>query len=288
MTKKNTGIPYEQLTKRVFETLLKQDAVKNLVVEHDKSIVGKTGTHQIDVYWEFTAAGVKHITIVQCKDWTQPVKQAEVLLLRSILDDIPGQPRGVIVTRTGFQSGAKEIAAAHGIVLYELREPVGADWTGRIRKIVLKLHVFSPSITNTQPTLDAEWANAERERRGIVPGERIHFQIAGSSDTVFLFDEHGAQRESWGEISVSLVPKEATPRKRFERRFEEPRFIATGDPRLPFARVSALSSEIEVTEVVETLTIEADELVTVILKNILTGEIEVFDQDLVPLRDPST
>lgn len=287
MTTKNTGIPYEQLTKRIFETLLTQDAVKNLVVEHDKRIVGKTGTHQIDVYWEFTAGGVKHITIVQCKDWAQPVKQAEVLLLRSILDDIPGQPRGVIVTRTGFQAGAKEVATANGILLYELREPVDADWSDRIRKVVLKVHLFVPEIRHTRPVLDAEWAAAEKDRRGIPKSEIIKFDIAGRADALYLFDEHGARRESWADVCVSMVPSGVSQRTRVDHAFAEPRFIQTGDGRLPLVRVTALSSEIEVTEVVSTMTIAADELVALILKNALTGETEVFDRKLTPVREPT-
>jgi hypothetical protein len=45
------------------------------------------------------------------------------LEFKGVLDDLPGQPRGAFVTRTGYQRGAKDFAAAHGIILYELGEP---------------------------------------------------------------------------------------------------------------------------------------------------------------------
>jgi len=35
---------------------------------------------------------------------------------------LPGRPRGIFVTATGYQRGAKQYAKAHDIILYELRE----------------------------------------------------------------------------------------------------------------------------------------------------------------------
>ena len=46
---------------------------------------------------------------------------------KAVLDDLPDQPRGIIVSRNGFQRGARDFAAANGILLYELREPNDDD-----------------------------------------------------------------------------------------------------------------------------------------------------------------
>ena len=73
--------------------------------------------HQIDLLWTFTIAGIDHQTIVQARDWNQKIKQEAVSAFNDILKDIPGQPRGVIVTRTGFQQGAKQAADFHGMGL---------------------------------------------------------------------------------------------------------------------------------------------------------------------------
>jgi hypothetical protein len=35
---------------------------------------------------------------------------------------MPGQPRGIFVTRRGYQKSAKAFALKHGIILYELDE----------------------------------------------------------------------------------------------------------------------------------------------------------------------
>ena len=85
---KNTGIQYEQLTKQIFEQLVNQNEVKTVKLEHNVILQGKTTTHQIDVYWEFERGGIKYATIVQAKDWKQPVEQGQLLQLKAVLDDL--------------------------------------------------------------------------------------------------------------------------------------------------------------------------------------------------------
>jgi len=74
------------------------------------------------VYWKFEKGGITYEAIVQAKDWESAVNQGQLLQFNGVLGDLPGQPRGIFVTRTGYQQGAKDYAAAHGIILYELAE----------------------------------------------------------------------------------------------------------------------------------------------------------------------
>lgn len=120
---KNTGISYELLVRGIFQAIHDQDQVSTVSVEHNKTLQGKTVTHQIDVYWKFEKAGITHEVIVQAKDWENAVNQGQLLQFKGVLDDLPSQPRGIFVTRTGYQQGAKTFAAEHGIILYELGEP---------------------------------------------------------------------------------------------------------------------------------------------------------------------
>jgi hypothetical protein len=78
--------------------------------------------HQIDVSWEFTLGGIIYRTIVQAKDWAKPVDKGELLKFDSVLHDLPGQPRGIMVTTQGYQQGALEVARSCGIMIYELKE----------------------------------------------------------------------------------------------------------------------------------------------------------------------
>jgi restriction endonuclease len=116
----NTGIPYELLVQSIFQEILDQESAHTIRVEHNVELKGRTTTHQIDVLWRFSIGGITYTTLVQVKDWKSKIKKENVLAFRAVLDDIPGQPRGVLVTRSGFQSGAKTLAEKHGIKLYLL------------------------------------------------------------------------------------------------------------------------------------------------------------------------
>ncbi len=121
--RKNTGLSYELVVQGIFQAIHNQEQVTNLVVKRNKTLHGKTTSHQIDVYWKFEQAAITYETIVQAKDWKSAVKKGQLIEFKGVLDDLPGQPRGVFVTRSGYQKGAKEYAAAHGIILYDLGEP---------------------------------------------------------------------------------------------------------------------------------------------------------------------
>jgi hypothetical protein len=118
----NTGTSYELLTKEIFSAILNQGSVLNIDVKHNVVLQGKTVEHQIDVYWEFEQGGIKHTVVVEAKDWNSPVKQGDLFQFKAVLDDLPGQPRGVFIARSGYQRGAKEYAKIHGIIIYELFE----------------------------------------------------------------------------------------------------------------------------------------------------------------------
>jgi len=117
----STGQPYEILVQAIFQAIHDQEEVATLLVERNKTLQGKTTPHQIDVYWKFEKGGIPYEAIVQAKDWQSRDKLGQLLEFKGVLDDLPGQPRGIFVTRSGYQRGAKDFAAAHGIILYETR-----------------------------------------------------------------------------------------------------------------------------------------------------------------------
>ena len=150
-----TGISYELLVQSIFQEIHDQEDIRTIKVEHDVDIKGLTTTHQIDVLWRFAKGGITYLTLVQAKDWDSMIKQEQVLAFHAVLNDIPGQPRGVMVTRSGFQSGARTVAEAHGIGLYLLR-PILPHYTTTtlgyvkvtidLRDRVLPATVFNPEV----------------------------------------------------------------------------------------------------------------------------------------------
>ena len=101
--------------------------------------------------------GIKYKTIVQAKDWNSNVPQEKILAFNQILQDIPGQPRGIFITKTGYQKGAREIAEKLNIVLYELRKPTDKDWEGKMRDLKIIIHGIFPNLISCTPVLDKEY-----------------------------------------------------------------------------------------------------------------------------------
>lgn len=151
---KNTGLEYELLVRSIFQEIHSQDAAKTIEVQHNVELIGKSGaTHQIDIYWEFEIGEIKYLSIVQCKDWNSRVKQEQVFAFKTVLEDLPKQPRGIIISKKGFQKGAKRFAAHHGIELFELIEE------GELTNITLDSALFElsfGSVVNMEVNLEKQ------------------------------------------------------------------------------------------------------------------------------------
>ncbi|WP_273024269.1 restriction endonuclease [Rheinheimera sp.] len=72
--------------------------VKGVRTNHDVDVLVTSHFHGFDIRW-----------IVECKLWRNPVNQLHVLALREIVADI-GADRGILLSESGFQSGAIEAA----------------------------------------------------------------------------------------------------------------------------------------------------------------------------------
>lgn len=113
----NPNTEYEKLVANILQGMLEFDGFENLKVEHDVKITGKSGaTHQIDVFWEFKAAGTTYRTCVECKNYKSAVKKSHVASFAEVLRDI-GNANGIIATTNSFQKGAKLLASENNIRL---------------------------------------------------------------------------------------------------------------------------------------------------------------------------
>jgi hypothetical protein len=177
-----TGKPYELLTQSIFQDLVDQSSSASTIgVQHNVTLQGRTTSHQIDVYWKFELAGIVYQTVVQVKDWRRRVDQLHLLAFRTVLDDLPGRPRGIFVTRSGYQRGAKTFADSHDILLYEISEDVPAPIqtvVGGFARLALKIEpsstpghkvavlegaVFTPRIDDLKFLVDPEWLQRQRQ-----------------------------------------------------------------------------------------------------------------------------
>ncbi len=115
------GISFEKLIQQIYSTLLNIDN-EGILVAHDVKIKDKMGQeHQVDVYYEFEKAGISHKVAIECKDWGTAVDNGTIASFygKMVNTDINNL---IVISRSGYQSGAEEYAENHGIKLLTLDE----------------------------------------------------------------------------------------------------------------------------------------------------------------------
>src|SRR5688572_5826143 len=75
----------------------------------DVAVRGVRTSHDIDVLVKSHHVGFDITWIVECKNWKTPISKLHVLALREIVSDL-GADRGILLSESGFQSGAREAA----------------------------------------------------------------------------------------------------------------------------------------------------------------------------------
>jgi copper chaperone CopZ len=89
--------------------------------EIEKKVQGVRGVHEIDVWVSRSIYGLEHHWAVECKYWKSSVTKQHVLTLKGIVDDV-GADRGILLSRSGFQSGTISMAERSNITLASLEE----------------------------------------------------------------------------------------------------------------------------------------------------------------------
>jgi len=94
---------------------LGMDARTNVTVK------GVRTTHDVDVLVKSRNMGFEVTWIIECKLWQSAVNKLHVLALREIVADT-GADRGILLSESGFQVGAKEAASLTNVSLRSLNE----------------------------------------------------------------------------------------------------------------------------------------------------------------------
>jgi len=280
----NTGKEYEILTQTIFNQIVNQNSVETINVQRDVTLQGIVSSHQIDVYWEFKHADIIYYTIIQCKDWNSPVKQEHLFTLNQVLQDLPHQPRGIVVTKTGYQEGALEFAKAHGIELFELREFSEEDAKGRIQTILINIIAYIPHSNIVGFESDTLWVNNYLKDHDIKCESGI--KIYGNSESIFALNEKGEKIESLKSLVDNIFPEgfEELPKTRKELYFSEPTFFRTTSELMPLIKINKILVDISVDKMELQQRIEFNDIIAFILKNVITNEERLIKDDLTLLR----
>jgi antitoxin component HigA of HigAB toxin-antitoxin module len=282
----NTGSPYEQLTRRICENILAQKNVHTLDLCRNKIVRSPATSHQIDVYWRFKVDGHERVVLVQCKDWQGSVPKVEILAFAMIVELLGGDTKGIFVSRSGYQSGAIEVAAYCGIELYTLAEPkTDKDWEGLIRAITITTQPIVQVPSNVEIDWDRAWITAEKECQGLGAQETFQAEIGDGTGDVVLYDEAGTAVGTVRravEHHLRTIAAHAPSRHEYIA-FEIPTYAHnSADPRMPRMKMSGITYDVTLIEAQgNTVRLKADDIVAAVLRNALPGATESALTDTV-------
>jgi hypothetical protein len=263
----NMGEIHERLILQILDQILSENA-HNIKVNHDILLKGNDATHQIDIYWEFQVGDKKYSVVVEVKALSKPVGQEMLFQFRSVLDDLPEQPIGILVSNTGYQEEAREYAKKRGILLYELREASEADWNDRIKRFNIDMSAYTPHFDNIKLIQDIEWNIQELKRLNIPQSEASKIRVE-VSDNLKFYDENDKEITTALVLFNSLVPKglEELPPTKVVYTFDKSTFIKTSNPQV---KMKLKSIEITISKILTTkkIQIKGEDFVDYVLKNI--------------------
>ena len=239
----NPNIEYEKFTQEIYQELVNADVLKTTKVQHNVKLKGRSGQeHQIDVYWEYEIAGTKQKVAIECKNYNKTVGIAKVRDFYGVLHDL-NNVAGIMVTKVGYQKGAKEYASEYGISLKELRTPnsgeaiigevemnfdisvrrclflVDADYAETDKFSVTKYKHFLDwmSLNNESSWINATHIPLELIDRNIINSngttittlEKIEEELPEDSDSDIVFKYEDAYVNTrWGKIKINEIKYE--------------------------------------------------------------------------------
>jgi hypothetical protein len=112
----NSGQELEEYVQSTYRYLLNMKD-EGVDVERNIFLRGKSGaTHQIDVFYQFKNAGITHRVAIECRDHSRAVDKDRVQSFALKVQDIGGIS-GIMVSQSGYQSGAELVAKQYDIIL---------------------------------------------------------------------------------------------------------------------------------------------------------------------------
>jgi len=300
-----TGKRYEGLTQTVFQAIVNQDAVRTISVQRNITLQGKGKLkHKIDVYWKYEIGDVAYETIVEAKDWKTSVDKGRMRQFRDVLKDLPNQPKGIFVSRGGYQKGARDLAIEEGILIYELREAdappsvtlSGTGW-GQIKLVSMpfdgvisigdepisnnlyalgfEIDVFNPGYSNINVDVSQSWLQSEYPHLDVSAVNKIEVPH-GVSD---LYNEHGDVVNNLFTV-LQAIAKDLAAKGAKEKReinvFEQPTFVMTGLPMFPRLKINSAAADVSIEHTRETRRAQMSSFGQWIFRNIKFGNTRLF------------
>ena len=116
-----TPTEFEKYCLEILAGFAEEEQLTDFSITHNVKIPVEDGTYQIDIYAVFMAMGVEFKILCECKQYSAPVNREKVAALHSKLNSI-GAHKGILLSTSGFQSGAIQYAKVHGIALIRVED----------------------------------------------------------------------------------------------------------------------------------------------------------------------
>jgi restriction system protein len=165
---------------RQVEHMLRRSGVglRDFKVQRREKLAGADGVYEIDVTARFEALGADFLVLIECKHHRSPIKRDLVQVLRDRIQTI-GAHKGMLFATTGYQRGALEYAAAHGIALVTIADG-RASYHTRSRHGPVQYPPGLPQYVGWIRALTADGS----ERLKLLDAERPEFVIEAFSRVV--------------------------------------------------------------------------------------------------------
>ena len=157
----------------------------------------------------------------------------------------------------------------------------------KTRELIIEISAFIPETKEINIDIDNEWVRNELDLQGIPKSKLKSINISGYIDQIHLYNEKNKQICTIKKIVDKLIPQGFTELKPTLKThtFTNPTFIKTKIEFLPFVKILSISAKIAVYKAHDRIEINADEIVSFILKDVLKGTELTFDKDLQPRNE---
>ena len=280
----NPNIEYEKFTQEIYQELVNADVLNTTDVQHNVKLKGRSGQeHQIDVYWEYEIAGTKHKVAIECKNYNQAVPIGRVRDFFGALYDLV-DVKGIMVTKVGYQKGAKEYASYYGIDLKELRSPnSGEAVIGEV-----ELHI-NTSTRHCLFLVDDNYAETDKfsvyqykRRLDFMRIDRTSRWINATHIPLELIDRNIINSNGTTITTLEKIEKELPKDSDSDIVFKyEDAYVNT---RWGKIKINEIKYEYEYNNEKKIIAIDAQDFVKAILKDALNGEIRMIANNKLRLN----
>lgn len=221
------------------------------------------GTKEIDVVVWDDSQRYERVTLIECKFWDNPVDKSVVDSVTGYLDNSDAD-KGVIIAKSGFQSGAKERARGTGIELWKLKKLVPEedlrDNELRYVNMVMQPTFKDVNVTNMDIELIDE-ADEDSEE------EEIKMTFTRQNGQLYNLNRRHIGNNLL-EILTNRLNKK--PPGTYTEEFEDRALLIRGN----FYRLDSITYEVTATEAEEEYQMDLLEEYDLLFRNELTGERE--------------